>query len=59
MNSDIKYLDLCGRLMTGRGFDCNFMDAIEADNILYRDFGMSSEDILENFSQNTQTSMCK
>lgn len=53
MNEEIKYLNLCGRLMNGLGIDVNYADVVEADNILYEDFGMSSEDILESFKCNS------
>ena len=53
MNEEIKYLNLCGRLMNGLGIDVNYVDAVEVDNILYEDFGMSSEDILESFKCNS------
>ena len=51
MNDEIKYLHLCGRLLTGKGVDADYADAIEADNILYGDFGMSSEEIQLQFTQ--------
>ena len=59
MNDEIKYLHLCGRLLTGKGIDACFFDSIKADNILYGDFGMSSEDILENINCNSSYGMCK
>ncbi len=59
MNDEIKYLHLCGRLMTGKSVDCNYVDAIKADNILYGDFGMSSEDILDKFMSGTYECLCK
>ena len=59
MNDDIRYLLLCGRLMTGKGIDGLQVDAVEADNILYGDFGMSSEDILENIRQGSEQFLCK
>ncbi len=59
MNDEIKYLHLCGRLLAGKGIAGYYSDAIEADNILYGDFGMSSEDILENIKCNSSYGMCK
>ena len=59
MNDDIRFLHICGRLMTGKGIDSSDADAIEADNILYGDFGMSSEDILENLRTGSGTFLCK
>ena len=49
MSDDIRFLHLCGRLMTGKGIGIDFYDAIKVDNMLYADFGMSSEDILQKF----------
>ena len=59
MNEEIKFLRLCGRLLTGKGIDADYIDAIEADNILYGDFGMSSEDILESFNSDSRNCLCK
>jgi len=52
MNDDIKYLHLCGRLLTGKSVDGFFSDPVNADNVLYKSFGMSSEDIQENLRGN-------
>ena len=49
MSDDIRFLHLCGRLMTGKNIGNDFCDAIKVDNMLYADFGMSSEDILQKF----------
>ena len=49
MKDDIRNLLLCGRLLSERCIPAAGMDPVEADNILYGAFGMSSEDILENF----------
>ena len=59
MNDEIKFLHLCGRLLTGKGIDNYYADAIEAENILYGDFGMSSEEILESFNCNSRNCLCK
>ena len=48
MNEDIRFLHLCGRLMTGKGIDECYSDHALADNALYLAFGMSSDDIQEN-----------
>ena len=48
MNDDIKYLHLCGSLMAGKDINYWSDDTIAADNILYGNFGMSAEDIIEN-----------
>lgn len=49
MCDNIHYLRLCGMLMNGSGFDESACDQVSSDNMLYNAFGMSSEDILENF----------
>ena len=59
MNDEIKYLHLCGRLLTGKGIDAYSFDSIKTDNILYGDFGMSSEDILKNINCDSSDGMCK
>ena len=59
MNDEIKYLHLCGRLLTGKGIDACFFDSIKADNILYGDFGMSSEDIMAALNRNSYSELCK
>ena len=59
MNDEIKYLHLCGRLLDGKGADGYYFDPIDADNILYGDFGMSSEDIMENLHSGQNVRMCK
>ena len=48
MNDDIRYLHLCSRLMAKNKIDEADVDLTAFDNILYADFGMSSEEILEN-----------
>ena len=52
MNDDIRYLQFCSRLMTENDIDRSDADLTIFDNILYGDFGMSSEEILVNFRQN-------
>ena len=52
MNEDIRFLHLCGRLMTGNGIDECYSDHALADNALYLAFGMSSDDIQENLMGN-------
>ena len=52
MNDDIRFLHLCGRLMTGKDIDDCYADHALADNVLYHAFGMSSDDILENLLGN-------
>ena len=52
MNDDIRYLHLCGRLLTGKSIDGFCSDQVDADNILYKSFGMSSDDIQENLHGN-------
>ena len=59
MNDEIKYLHLCGRLLGGKGADGYYFDPIDADNILYGDFGMSSEEILDIFNSNSHSELCK
>ena len=51
MNDDIRYLHICGRLMTGKDIDERHIDVIDADNMLYGTLGMSSEDIVKNLSR--------
>lgn len=52
MNDDIKYLHLCAKLMTGKNIEGFYADPVEAENVLYRSFGMSSDDIQENLRSN-------
>ena len=52
MNDDIKYLHLCAKLMAGKNFEDCYADPVEAENVLYRSFGMSSDDIQENLRSN-------
>ena len=52
MNDDIKYLHLCAKLLTGKNIEESYADRVEADNVLYQAFGMSSDDILENLRSN-------
>lgn len=52
MNEDIRYMNLCGRLLAGNSIDGCYDDRVSADNILYMVFGMSSDDIRENLGQN-------
>ena len=62
MNDDIRYLHLCSRLMTKKRIDDAEVDLTAFDNILYADFGMSSEDIMENLRQKRrlrQVNNCK
>ena len=59
MNDDIRYLHLCGMLMTGKDIDERRIDVIDADNMLYGTLGMSSEDILENLTKGSGLSLCK
>lgn len=49
MNDDIRNFHIYGRLLAGKGVGDSYADTVMVDNLLYRDFGMSSEDILENF----------
>ena len=46
-------------LMDGNCLIPDSVDVITADNMLYADFGMSSEDIMENFRLGFDTSLCK
>ena len=46
-------------LMDGNFLIPDPVDVIKADNMLYADFGMSSEDILENFRLGFDMSLCK
>ena len=52
MSDDIKYLHLCAKLLTGKNIEGFYADPVEADNVLYQAFGMSSDDILENLRSN-------
>lgn len=52
MDEDIRYMNLCGRLLAGNRIDGCYDDMVWADNILYKVFGMSSDDIMENLGQN-------
>ena len=47
MNEDIRFLHLCGRLLTGKGIGGLYTDPVNADNDLYDSFGLSTEDIQE------------
>ena len=53
------YPHLCRMLMDGNFLIPDPVDVIKADNMLYADFGMSSEDILENFRLGFDMSLCK
>ena len=59
MNEKDFYQGLCRMLMDGKELLPESVDVIKADNMLYADFGMSSEDILENFKLGFDTSLCK
>ena len=52
MNDNIKYLRLCAKLLTGKNIEDSYADPVEAENVLYRTLGMSSDDILENLRSN-------
>ena len=59
MNDSIFYLRLCSMLMNGKGISDGQVDAVSADNAFYGVFGMSSEDILENFQLGFDKSLYK
>ena len=44
-------------LMNGKGFEESAWDQVASDNMLYNAFGMSSEDILENFCSSSDVSV--
>ena len=47
MKDEIRLMNICGRLMDGKGIDACGDEMVETDNTLYSEFGMSSEEILE------------
>lgn len=59
MNDSISYLRLCNMLMDGKSISDDIVDTVVADNAFYSVFGMSSEDILENFQLGFDSSLCK
>lgn len=59
MKEKTFYPALCRMLMDGNCLIPDSVDVITADNMLYADFGMSSEDIMENFRLGFDTSLCK
>ena len=59
MNDSISYLRLCSMLMNGKNISDDIVDTVGVDNAFYSVFGMSSEDILENFQLGFDKSLYK
>ena len=59
MNDDIRKFQIYGRLMAGNSVDESCYDPVMVENLLYHDFGMSSEEILESFNCNSRNCLCK
>ena len=59
MNDSISYLRLCSMLMNGKSISDDIIDMVGVDNAFYSVFGMSSEDILENFQLGFDKSLYK
>ncbi len=59
MNDDIRKFQIYGRLMAGNSVDESCYDPVVVENLLYHDFGMSSEEILENFRSCSDMAFCK
>ena len=57
MCDNIHYLHLCSQLLSGRCIVDGNADTASADNMLYDAFGMSLEDILENFRSSADLSI--
>lgn len=47
MNDEIRFLNICMKLMDGEDIDAYGDEMVRIDNMLYREFGMSAEEILE------------
>ena len=47
MNDEIRFLNICSKLMDGEGIDAYDDEMVRIDNMLYSEFGMSAEEILE------------
>lgn len=59
MRDNIHYLLLCSQLMSGKYIGDGNADLMSVDNMFYDAFGMSSEDILENFKSSAENSELK
>ena len=47
MKKDIRFLNICEKLMNGESIDVYEYEKVMIDNMLYGEFGMSAEEILE------------
>ena len=47
MKKEIRFLTICEKLMNGEVIDADGYEKVVIDNMLYDEFGMSAEEILE------------